>query len=90
MFVSVNGVEIPMRRGFSLCIVLAFIGRCDRHLTLSQVAVDECCTTTLARSPAFVCTLARIAREMPVALAAGLSAGLLLVIGKVYKPPNDY
>jgi hypothetical protein len=27
MFVSVNGVEIPMRRGFSLCIVLAFIGR---------------------------------------------------------------
>jgi hypothetical protein len=27
MFVSVNGVEIPMRRGFSLCIVLGFIGR---------------------------------------------------------------
>jgi len=27
MFVSVNDVEISMRRGFSLCIVLAFIGR---------------------------------------------------------------
>jgi hypothetical protein len=27
VFVAVNGVEIPMRRGFSFCISLAFIGR---------------------------------------------------------------
>ena len=27
MFVSINGVEIPMRRGFALRIVLAVIGR---------------------------------------------------------------
>jgi hypothetical protein len=27
MFVSVDGIEIPMGRGYSLCIVLALIGR---------------------------------------------------------------
>ena len=41
MFVSINGVEIPMRRGFSLCIVLALVGRVGGRACEEQYGADQ-------------------------------------------------